>query len=216
MDDEYLLDTPRMRGFIAAVRAALDAQPVEQALAALRPAFVALLREQGWLPEEFMRPVAEGGMGGGIATWLLYRAGDGGLSLFSLVVPPGSATPVHDHLAWGLVGLHAGEQDERVYRRVGTAQAAGHPHHHTQGQDTLAHVELELVERNHLRPGDCYLLLPPEGDIHSVATLSDVPSVSIHLLGNDTGCVWRHAYEPEAGTVRAFKSGWSNRECREA
>jgi hypothetical protein len=27
---------------------------------------------------------------------------DGSLSLFSLVVPPGSETPIHDHLAWGL------------------------------------------------------------------------------------------------------------------
>jgi predicted metal-dependent enzyme (double-stranded beta helix superfamily) len=47
-------------------------------------------------------------MGGGIGQWLLYRAGDGSLSLFSLVVPPGSETPIHDHLAWGLVGLYRG------------------------------------------------------------------------------------------------------------
>ena len=46
--------------------------------------------------------------------------------------------------------------------------------------------------------------MPPAGDIHSVATSSSTPSVSIHLLGNDTGCVWRHAYEPEVGTVRAL------------
>jgi predicted metal-dependent enzyme (double-stranded beta helix superfamily) len=201
MGDEYLLDTPRVRAFIAEVRAALAAQPVAAALAALRPAFTDLLADQTWLPEAYMRPAAESGMGGGIATWLIYRAGDGGLSLFSLVVPAGSATPVHDHLAWGLVGLYAGEQDERVYRRL---DGRG---------DGEAHAPLELVERNHLRPGDFYLLMPPEGDIHSVATISATPSVSIHMLGNDTGCIWRHAYEPEAGAVRAFRSGWSNREC---
>ena len=201
MDDEYLLDTPRVRAFIAEVRAALAAQPVAAALEALRPAFTELLADQTWLPEAYMRPAEESGMGGGIATWLIYRAGDGGLSLFSLVVPAGSATPVHDHLAWGLVGLYAGEQDERVYRRLDG------------GDDGEAHAALELVERNHLHPGDFYLLMPPEGDIHSVATISAAPSVSIHLLGNDTGCIWRHAYEPEAGTMRAFRSGWSNREC---
>ena len=47
--------------------------------------------------------------------WLLYRAGDGSLSLFSLVVPPGAETPVHDHLAWGLVGLYRGTQDEEIF-----------------------------------------------------------------------------------------------------
>lgn len=203
MSDEFIHDSPRTREFIAEVRRTLDLHPVPEALALLQPTFVELLADRDWLPEEYMRPAAEGGMGGGIATWLLYRAGDSGLSLFSLVVPPGSATPVHDHLAWGLIGLYAGEQDERVYRKLGE-------HDHAAG-----HAPLELVEQNHLRPGDIYLLMPPEGDIHSVATISREPSVSIHLLGNDTGCVLRHAYEPDQGRSRSFKSGWSNRPCRE-
>ena len=57
----------------------------------------------------------ESGMGGGIGQWLLFRAGDGSLSLFSFVIPPGAETPVHDHLAWGLVGLYRGTQDEEIY-----------------------------------------------------------------------------------------------------
>ena len=54
-------------------------------------------------------------MGGGIGQWLLFRAAERDLCLFSLVVPPGSMTPVHDHLAWGLVGLYKGTQDEELY-----------------------------------------------------------------------------------------------------
>jgi predicted metal-dependent enzyme (double-stranded beta helix superfamily) len=200
MDAEYILDTPTVRTFVAQVRAELADAPPQAALEALRPAFAALLADQEWLPDTYRQPAPESGMGGGIATWLIYRAAGGELSLFSLVVPAGSATPVHDHLAWGLVGLYAGEQDERVYKRVqGGAGAA----------------PLELAERNHLHPGDFYVLMPPEGDIHSVATLSEAPSVSIHLLGNDTGCVWRHAYTPENGGIRAFRSGWSNVECHD-
>ena len=72
-----------------------------------------------------------------------------------------------------------------------------------------------VAARQRLRPGDCYVLLPPEGDIHRVRTTSAVPSVSIHLLGNDTGCVWWHAYTPEDGG-RAFRSGWSNAPCPDA
>lgn len=201
MSDEYILDTPAVRGFIGRVRAALAAAPPEQAMRAIEPAFAALLADQTWLPEQFRAPDTTGGMGGGIATWLLYRAADGGLSLFALVVPPGAATPVHDHLAWGVVGLYAGEQDEEVFRRAGPASEQ--------------HAPLELAGRSHLRPGDCYVLLPPEGDIHRVATTSATPSVSIHLLGNDTGCTWRHAYTPEDNGVRSFRSGWSNVPCRD-
>jgi predicted metal-dependent enzyme (double-stranded beta helix superfamily) len=167
----------------------------------LRPAFAELLAADHWLPPEFARPSEAGGMGGGIGTYLLCRHG-GALSLMSLVVPAGAATPVHDHLAWGLVGLYRGEQDEEVYRRVDDGKTAGA-------------AVLELVERRHLKPGDFYGLLPPEGDIHRVCTTSSFPSISIHLLGNDVGCVWRHAYEPEARVVRDFRSGYANVPCRD-
>jgi predicted metal-dependent enzyme (double-stranded beta helix superfamily) len=195
--DEFVLDTPVVRTFVAQVLSALAASPPGDALRLLRPAFAALLADPDWLPHAYLRPADESKMGGGIASWLLFRAGDRGLSLFSLVVPAGAATPVHDHLAWGLVGLYQGAQDEEVYRRPAIGAA------------------LELVARNRLRPDDFYVLEPPEGDIHRVATTSAVPSVSIHLLGNDTGCVWRHAYDPAEGSVRPFRSGWSNRPCRE-
>jgi predicted metal-dependent enzyme (double-stranded beta helix superfamily) len=196
-DDEILLDAPAVRTLIAEARAALGGAAPGEALRRLRPAFARLLADPGWLPEEYRRPAPEGGMGGGIASWLLFRAGDGGLSLFSLVVPPGAATPVHDHLAWGLVGLYAGEQDEEVFRRGAGPGAA----------------PLELAARNRLTPGDFYVLVPPEGDIHRVRTTSPGPSVSIHLLGNDTGCTWRHIYTPEDGGVHPFRSGWSNVPC---
>jgi predicted metal-dependent enzyme (double-stranded beta helix superfamily) len=132
-------------------------------------------------------------MGGGIGQWLLYRAGDESLSLFSLVVPSGSATPVHDHLAWGLVGLYRGEQDEEIYAREGE--------------------ELRLVERRALRAGDFYALFPPHDDIHRVRTTSVQTSVSIHLLTNDTGCTWRHSFDPETGAESPFRSGYANAVC---
>jgi predicted metal-dependent enzyme (double-stranded beta helix superfamily) len=202
-EDEYLLDSPAVRGFIADVRATLARHSdVPAALAALRPRFAALLADQTWLPDEFAAPYEASGMGGGIATWLLFRAADRSLSLFALVVPPGSETPVHDHLAWGFVGLHRGAQDETVYRRV------------DDGSDP-ERAELEVAEVNALTPGDIYTLLPPDGDIHSVKTTSAQPSISIHLLANDTGCVVRHAFDPAHAHVRAFRSGYSNVACAE-
>ena len=192
--NEYLLDTPVVRDFVAGVRAAIeDAGSPAQACDAIRPSFARLLADPDWLPERFQEGDPDSGMGGGIGQWLLFRAEDRSLSLFSLVVPSGAQTPVHDHLAWGLVGLYSGTQDEDIYAERGDG--------------------LELVESRALSPGDFYALIPPTDDIHRVRTTSDETSVSIHLLTNDTGCVWRHAYDAESGEPSPFRSGYVNVAC---
>jgi predicted metal-dependent enzyme (double-stranded beta helix superfamily) len=194
--DEYVLESPVVRDFIAAVRAAVaDAPSPEAACDAIRPHFGALLADPAWLPREYQESAPESGMGGGIGQWLLFRAADRSLSLFSLVVPPGAQTPVHDHLAWGLVGLYRGTQDEEIF-----AERDG---------------RLALRERRALATGDFYALLPPRDDIHRVRTTSPETSVSIHLLTNDTGCVWRHAYEPGSGERTPFRSGYVNVACED-
>jgi predicted metal-dependent enzyme (double-stranded beta helix superfamily) len=195
--DEFVLDTPRVRGFVAAVKAAIErAHSPEDAIEAIRPRFSELLADPDWLPHPYAEAAPESGMGGGIGQWLLYRATDGSLSLFSLVVPPGSQTPIHDHLAWGLVGLYRGTQEEEIY--AGTASG------------------FDVVERRGLLPGDFYALIPPADDIHRVRTTSEETSVSIHILTNDTGCVWRHAYQAGSGEQRPFRSGYVNVPCEDA
>jgi 3-mercaptopropionate dioxygenase len=194
--DEYVLDTPRVHRFIDGVRAALAAAgSPSEAIGAIQPGFAELLADPHWLPPRFQEPAPESGMGGGIGQWLLYRAGDGSLSLFSLVVPPGAETPVHDHLAWGLVGLYRGAQDEEIFK--------------------LGDGPLQMSARRAIVPGDFYPLIPPRDDIHRVRTTSAHTSVSIHLLTNDTGCVWRHAYDPDSGRQRPFRSGYVNVDCED-
>ena len=194
MSAEFVVDTPVVRKFVADVDATIAAASSPAAACeTLRPRFADLLADADWLPARYQTPAPESGMGGGIGQWLLYRADDGSLSLFSLVVPPGSETPIHDHLAWGLVGLYRGTQDEEIY-----AQRNG---------------ALELVEQRSLVPGDFYVLIPPSDDIHRVRTTSAETSVSIHLLTNDTGCVWRHAYDSASGEARPFRSGYVNVDC---
>jgi len=194
---EFVLETEVMRRFVSVVRSTIaGATSPEAACDAIRPRFAELLADPNWLPPEYQAAAEQSGMGGGIGQWLLYRAGDGSLSLFSLVVPAGAETPIHDHLAWGLVGLYRGTQDEEIYvRRNG---------------------RLELVERRSLVAGDFYVLIPPRDDIHRVRTTSAETSVSIHLLTNDTGCVWRHAFDPSSGEARPFRSGYVNVACDES
>jgi 3-mercaptopropionate dioxygenase len=194
--DEYVLDTSVIRTFVSSVRESIAAAASpEDACASIRPRFAELLADPDWLPGEYREGAPESGMGGGIGQWLLFRAEDRSLSLFSLVVPPGSETPVHDHLAWGLVGLYQGTQDEDIY-----AERDG---------------SLELVDSRTLLPGDFYELIPPQDDIHRVRTTSAETSVSIHLLTNDTGCVWRHTFDPKSGERRPFRSGYVNVDCNE-
>ena len=76
-----------------------------------------------------------------------------------------------------------------------------------------ARAELEVSKRQELGRGECYVLLPPTDDIHYVSTISDTPSISIHLLANDTACVWRHKFEPSTGVVTPFRSGYANAPC---
>ena len=191
-----MLDTPVVNAFVSAVRDAIDAAASpEAACDAIRPHFAELLADPNWLPQKYLESAPESGMGGGIGQWLLYRSADRSLSLFSLVVPPGAQTPVHDHLAWGLVGLYCGTQDEEIY-----SERDG---------------RLELRESRTLGPGDFYVLIPPRDDIHRVRTTSPETSVSIHLLTNDTGCVWRHSYDPDSGERKPFRSGYVNVSCND-
>jgi predicted metal-dependent enzyme (double-stranded beta helix superfamily) len=194
MSDDFLLDTPVLHAFVSEARSAIEAaSSPEAACDAIRPHFARLLADSDWLPARFQAPAPESGMGGGIGQWLLYRAGDRSLSLFSLVVPPGAGTPIHDHLAWGLVGLYRGTQEEEIY-----AERDGN----------VASAEVRSLE-----PGSFYVLIPPHDDIHRVRTTSAEASVSIHLLTNDTGCVWRHTYDAETGEARPFRSGYANVAC---
>jgi len=197
----FLVDTPEVRALIDATsRYTTNIADVTERVDALKPAFAKLLAADGWLPSRFTEPDATSRMGDGIGQYALYRADDGSLCLFALVVPAGAATPVHDHLAWGLVGLYRGAQHETVYRRLDDAR-------------DKSHARLEIAKEQRLNPGDFYPLIPPTDDIHYVKTTSATASISIHLLANDTACVWRHKFDPASGAVSPFRSGYANAPC---
>jgi predicted metal-dependent enzyme (double-stranded beta helix superfamily) len=197
----YLVDAPEIRALVnETTRAVVTIADTVARVESLKPAFATLLAADGWLPTEYASPDFTSGMGSGIGQYALYRAEDGSLTLFSLVIPAGAETPIHDHLAWGLIGVYRGRQHETVYRRL------------DDGRDETKAV-LEISRSHVLDTGQFYSLLPPVDDIHYVKTVSDGPSVSIHLLANDTACVWRHRFELATGEVKAFRSGYSNAPC---
>lgn len=202
-DFGFLVDAPEIRALVETTRQLTAEIPDTAArVEALRPAFGKLLAANGWLPKAYGEPDLKSGMGSGIGQYALYRAEDGSLCLFSLVIPAGAETPIHDHLAWGLIGVYRGLQSETVYRRLDDGQ-----------NETKA--TLEVARKQTVKRGEFYTLLPPLDDIHYVKTVSRGPSVSIHLLANDTACVTRHRFDAQSGIVTPFRSGYSNAKCAE-
>jgi 3-mercaptopropionate dioxygenase len=200
---EFFVDHQTLRRFIeAAIDIVRGSAEVTLKLSQLRAPYEALLSDPDWLPEEFKQPSGNTTMGHGIASLLLYRSERKDLSLSTLVVAPGLATPVHNHLAWGLVGLYQGDQEEEEYEI--------HDHHMED-----AETPLKLRRRRLLKKGDFYELVPPWNDVHRVRTISSEPSVSLHLLANDIGCIVRQKFDPENGRAEPFRSGWSNAPCEE-
>lgn len=178
---------------VEVVRSQTDRQ---RAIDLIDPLLKELLSRPDFLTEDFTRPIPDK-----FAQYLIYRSEDRSLSVMAMVVPVGCTTPIHDHLAWGLVGVYQGTQLETVYRRT------------DDGADSIR-ARLVQVCANVLEVGDITHLLPPEGDIHKIETISqDQASVSIHILGNDIGCQWRHAFDMEKEAVYDFRSGYVNADC---
>ena len=152
------------RGLTALVtdldRAVRDATPgratVDAVSTALRPALG---------DPQLLRPDQRVGDPAAYRQHLLHVAGDGAFSLVALVWLPGQATPIHDHLAWCVVGVHEGAEHEIRYRArpdgllVPTGSAVAHA-------------------------GDVDGLLPP-GDIHRVTNTAPVTTISLHVYGVD-------------------------------
>lgn len=172
--------------------------PPEESIERIYPDFRKILDSPDWLADEFKIPIPDK-----FAQYLLHREEDASLSVMAMVVPAGCTTPVHDHLAWGLVGVYQGSQLETVYHREDDGSDADR-------------AKLTHVATNVLKVGDITRLVPPEGDIHKIETMDkDQPSISIHILGNDIGCRWRHAFEVEDEKVLDFRSGYVNAPCQE-
>lgn len=185
-----------LKAFIAEVEQVVaSSEDRRDTIARLKPGFATLLADSTWLHADFRQPVARK-----FVQYAIYRAEDASLSVMAMVVPSGVATPVHDHRAWGLVGVYQGRQREKVYRRLDDGSRRDF-------------ADLQQIAENILSPGDLTTLLPPEGDIHMIETISAEASISIHILGNDIGCEQRHRYDVEHKAVQGFKSGYINTSC---
>ena len=195
MSDEFVLDTPVVRGFVTDVQAVIaSASSPSDACDQIRPAVRVAPGRPG------VAPPAVPGRRAGERDGRRHR--------------PVAALPGGGRIA---VAVLAGRAVRARRRRSTTtwhgAWSASTAAPRTRRSTPSAAGAWNWSTSRALEEGDLYTLLPPRDDIHRVRTTSDVTSVSIHLLTNDTGCVWRHAYDEHSGHARPFRSGYVNVEC---
>lgn len=158
----------------------------------LKPKFAKLLENLDWLPEEFLVPQREGDD----TTHMLAKAPDDSWTIVSVVFPPEFATPVHDHMIWGLIGVVQGEEHESRYRRQDDGSRPGY-----------ADVTFEGLGKN--LPGAVSHVIPPEDEIHKIYNPLKENTVSIHVYGGDLDATWRHKFDVESNAVEDYISTYT-------
>jgi predicted metal-dependent enzyme (double-stranded beta helix superfamily) len=185
-----VMQSPSLTAFIDEVeriaQAGRDQQQIVGRLEPLVREFVA--GDSGWLRDEYRRPPAgKTGVAAGYGQYCLYRRADR-LSIVVFCWGAGEGTPIHDHLAWGVLGFIDGSERETRYRRLDDG-----------GDPDVARLEqtvVVLTER-----GQTSHIMTPARDIHRVENPGDAPSVSLHIYGCDIGTQRRRMYDPKTGRV---------------
>jgi predicted metal-dependent enzyme (double-stranded beta helix superfamily) len=158
----------------------------------VRPKAKALLKDlissDSWLPEFCTVPHPQY-----YQQFLLHADPLERFSVISFVWGPGQATPIHDHMVWGLIGILRGAEKVQRYQR-----------------DQNGRLE-PIGEEETLLPGDIDDVSPATRDIHLVKNaFTDKTSIGIHVYGGNIGGVQRHVYDPNSGAMKNFVSGYSS------
>lgn len=118
-----------------------------------------------------------------LMSWVLHA--ESAFSVVALVWRPGQETTIHDHLAWCVVAVLCGTEQETLYRDDGD--------------------HLTPIARSVNATGSVTAIAPP-GDIHRVSNDTDTTAISLHVYGADlsvTGSSIRRTYHlPVVGSRR--------------
>ena len=178
--------------FIDSVEHTLAAHETSLAIVdRIEPLLHALVMDHDWLDQKFQRAIPKKPY----SQYLLHRPADKSFSVVSFVWRPDNGSPVHDHCTWGVIGQHAGEEEETRFRRLDDGS-----------NPESAHIEKASV--GVFRPGDVSHVYPPERDVHQIWNRTTTPTVSVHVYGGDIGAQQRHTFDAESGRISPFVSGY--------
>lgn len=145
---------------VAALTAAVDgADGARAAVDAVTTVLRDRVADRGLIADEPVDPGPHGSR-----EQVLHVDPAGRFSLLALVWRPGTTTPPHDHVTWGVVGVHRGVEVETRY--------------------AWRDERLVVVGETRALPGDVDGFVPP-GDVHAVRAEGDDVVVSLHVYGTD-------------------------------
>lgn len=184
-----IVTTYGLKDFVADLDGILDRHGDPRLIVgAAKPLFRRLVSDTRWLDEKYTKPVE-----GRSVQYLLHKDPQERFSVVSVVWWPGYATPIHDHLVWGLVGLYEGLEEETRFLRVDAGERPGF-------------AQIQEVSAAITKPGNVSQLVPPDEDIHRIRNVSPVPSRSIHIYGADINEKIRNWYDEQTGEMHTFRT----------
>ena len=153
-----------------------------------------LVARDGWLPEGFDQAPS----GTGFGQRLLWCDPGQRFSVVCFCWGEGRRTPVHDHRAWGVVGVLRGAEVsvEMICATPGAPMREGRRDQREAGQTIR------------LGPPD---MLPGAYDVHCVENAAPAGGgVAIHVYGSNIGALPRSVFAEETGACTEFVSGYDN------
>ncbi len=103
---------------------------------------------------------------------------------------PGRGAPAHTHAGWTVIGGLVGVETNTLWTR-------------TDDESVEGEATLEVHSVKALGPGEV-LVMPGEGDIHSVINETGAVTLSLHAYQFHPNYCDRFCYDPDAGTVHPF------------
>lgn len=178
-----------VKEFILDVEKIVRSQSSEiEVLKCVKPILERLISREGTIPSEAFNSRKDR-----YAMNLIYMPKDSVFSVIGANWLPGQATLIHDHMTWTLIGMYEGEENETIYKRL-------------DDNSNQERAKLEKVSELINRKGHVTAL--DRTGIHRVENISEKPSWSVHVYGNDIGKTKRHTYDPATGKISIFITGY--------
>ena len=152
-----------------------------------------LINNSDAIRDEYKVPAGTSGRRANHGTYLLHH-GDNGLLVTAVVWGAGDHVGPHDHRTWGMIGVIGNGITETRFKRV----------------DDRSRDDYALLEKGRetiVKPGDVTLLIPEIDEIHQMDNFTDIPTVEIHVYGDDLRGLERSRFDLETGKITNFASG---------
>jgi len=120
----------------------------------------------------------------------LAEDADHAFALFAVSERRGNMSPPHDHTTWAVIAGIEGEELNRLYERLDDESVAGK-------------ADVREVGQTVIGAGEAVAFLPD--DIHSIACVTDTPTLNFHLYGMSIAHLpKRKMFNMRDGTYKVF------------